>query len=153
MSQDEAKPDDFQKIKESAFRLLARRDHSAFELKQKLKQKFSLADETFQTLLSYLNNLGYMADENVLSQRWVKQWRAEGRGRQWIQGKLRTKGLPQIDLRDDENELESAKEFLKKKLSSSIEKLDYKKKAKLARSMISRGFSGPVVATLLKEIN
>jgi regulatory protein len=145
--------EDFQKIKERAFRLLARRDHSAFELKQKLKQKTQIDDETFASLYTYLKELGYMADENLLSERWAKQWRAEGRGRQWIQGKLRQKGLPAVELRDDETELESAKDFLKKKLAGSIKKLDRKKRAKLARSLISRGFSTPVVATLLKELD
>src|SRR3954462_8499047 len=109
---------DFQKIKDKALRLLARRDHSKFELKMKLRQRMKFDNATFEALIEKLQELGYLADENALSRRWIDQWRKEGRGRQWISGKLRVKGLPQVTLKDDIAEFESAQVYLARKLGT-----------------------------------
>jgi len=111
---------DFEKIKECALRLLARRDHSALELKLKLKQKLKIDSKVFDELLEHLKNLGVMAKEDDLAGRWIAEWRKSGRGRHWISGKLRTKGLPQVDLHDDEEEKEAAMTFLEKKLRGGL---------------------------------
>ena len=144
--------EEFQKLKSKALRLLAKRDHSRLELKRKLSAKSSLDQEAFNELVELLKNLGYMADEKDLASRWVKQWRSEGRGRLWISGKLREKGLPEPDLKDDDEELETARLFLDKRLrGKSITTLGFNEKMKLGRSMTSRGFSTSTVATVLKR--
>lgn len=140
------------KLKDKALRLLARRDHSEYELKQKLRTRGKFDDSTFSALIDYLKNLGYLADQNELSRRWIRQFRSEGRGRHWITGKLRTKGLPALDLRDDEEEFASARLFVAKKLRGKNPKaLKLNEKAKLSRSLVSRGFSSSVVATVMNE--
>src|ERR1700677_3027925 len=105
---------EFEKIKDRALRLLARRDHSAQELKLKLKQKLKIENNVFEELLTHFKSLGLMADESDLASRWISEWRRSGRGRHWISGKLRSKGLPQINLRDDEDEKGAATLFLEK---------------------------------------
>lgn len=146
---------EIQKTTERALRLLARRDHSAYELKTKLRRKCGreggMSDAVWGEVLASLKNAGYMADEGDLALRWVQQWRAEGRGRHWIQGKLKSKGLAAVPLRDDEEELEAAKAFIAKKTrGKTIGTLGTADKARLGRSMISRGFSSSVVASLLR---
>ena len=141
----------FEKVKERALRLLARRDHSAFELKQKLRQKLKIQNEDFENLLVYLKGHGYLAGEDDLARRWANQWRQEGRGRHWIQGKLKSKGLPPVELRDDEQETEAALIFLGKRFAGRVPScLSLKDRGKLARSLISRGFSSSLVATLIR---
>jgi regulatory protein len=143
--------DDVPKLKERALRLLARRDHSRVELRLKLRQRAKFTQETFEAVVDSLKNLGYLADERELAQRWIRQWRNEGRGRQWISGKLKSKGLPSIPLRDDASEFESAKIYLKKKLGDqTLKQLDHLERTRIARRMISRGFSIPLVSSLLR---
>jgi regulatory protein len=142
----------FDKLKDKAMRLLARRDHSERELKSKLKQRGRFSDEDFGRVLEWLKDLGYMGDEQDLAGRWIKQWRSEGRGRMWITGKLRTKGLKAPDLRDDEDEETAARTFIDKKLrGKSLSSLSFDEKAKLSRSLISRGFSTSIVATVISR--
>src|SRR5437016_4926572 len=105
----------YDQIKDRALRILARRDHSARELRLKLKQRIKIEDDKFDQLLGDLKRLGYMVDEGDLTCRWVRQWRSEGRGRYWISGKLKSKGLPVPNLKDDSEELEAARLFLSKK--------------------------------------
>ncbi len=144
-------PAEFEKVKDRALRLLARRDHSSQELKVKLKQKLKIENDVFERLLSHLKDLGLMANEGDLSQRWLAEYRREGRGRFWISGKLKTKGLPPIPLSDDDEELEAARHFLDRKLrGKALTQLSFAEKTKLSRSLVSRGFSNTLVASLLK---
>ena len=144
-------PNEIQKAKERAVRLLARRDHSAFELRAKLRQKLKVSESTWTAVLSFLKESGYMADEDDLALRWVRQWRAEGRGRHWIYGKLRSKGLATVPLNDDEEEVDAARLFVAKKIRGKTPaSLALAENAKLGRAMVSRGFSSSVVASLLR---
>ena len=142
----------FTKLKEKALRLLERRDHSRMELRFKLRQKGPFTKETFEELVSYLKDMGYLADERDLAGRWIRQWRKEGRGRQWIAGKLKSKGLPTIPLRDDSSEFESARIYLNKKSGEKkLKQLDSVERTKIARRLIARGFSIVLVSSLLKD--
>jgi regulatory protein len=135
---------------DTALRLLARRDHSIHELKTKLKQRAKITDDVFENLICHLKKMGYLADETNLAERWAKQWRSEGRGRNWICQKLKTKGLPQISFKDDDDERAAALYFLEKKLrGKKLMTLSYQDRAKLGRALVSRGFSHSLVATLL----
>lgn len=136
-------------LKDTALTILARRDHSTGELKTKLKRKFSFSDEEFRTLVTSLKEWGYLVDEKELAQRWVRHWQKEGRGHLWISAKLKAKRLPPVSISDQE-ELEAARLFIEKRLKTQSPKtLTRNEKAKLARSLNSRGFSHSVVATLL----
>jgi len=142
---------EFEKIKDRALRLLARRDHSSLELKLKLKSKLKIENSVFDELLTHLKGLGLMSNEEGLSQRWILEWRKSGRGRHWISGKLRSKGLPKVELRDDEEERAAATLFIEKKLSGkNIKELRYEERAKLGRTLVSRGFSMSLVAEIIK---
>ncbi len=144
-------PSEFEKVKDRALRLLARRDHSSLELKLKLKQKLKIENEIFDKLLAHLKDLGLMAKEEDLSRRWLAEYRREGRGRHWISGKLKMKGLPPLSLTDDEDELQAATSFLERKLRGKTpHQLSFAEKTKLSRSLVSRGFSHTLVASLLK---
>lgn len=145
-----------QKLKERAVRLLARRDHSVHELKNKLKQRrkpgdISASEDVLNVVIDALKDLGLMACEDDLSSRWAKQWRNEGRGRHWISGKLKSKGLPPLALRDDDEEFEAARHFILKRLrSKEIHSLSFQEKTRLSRSLVSRGFSHSVIASVIK---
>jgi SOS response regulatory protein OraA/RecX len=56
--------DTYEKAKERALRLLARRDHSVRELKQKLSQRLELRREDLEDLIIYLKERGYLASED-----------------------------------------------------------------------------------------
>ena len=142
----------FQKAKERALRLLAIRDHSALELRKKLKHKLQINEELWQQILTSLKELGYMAPEKDLSERWINQWRQEGRGRRWIAGKLKEKGLPVPSMNDDEDEIQAAMQFSERKCRNTEFTLsNLKGKAKLNRALMSRGFSGYVISHVLKR--
>jgi regulatory protein len=140
------------RAKDKALRLLAMRDHSAYELRNKLRQKLKITEPVWEEVLAFLKGLGFLVAETELTARWVKQWRSEGRGRYWISGKLKSKGLPQASLSDNEDEVEAARQMLRKKLrTQTLKGLSLKEKAKISRSLISRGFSSSVVAIVIND--
>ncbi len=146
-----ALPEDFEKIKNRALRILALRDHSKQELKTKLKKQFKIDDSEMEVIFDYLSQLSLLPDETDLSRRWVCQWRKEGKGRHWILAKLRSKGLFFKGLKDDDDEHETAMVFIGKKLAGkSLKDLTYEERIKLGRALVSRGFSMSLVAEIIK---
>jgi regulatory protein len=142
----------YEELRDRALRLLSRRDHSVRELKTKLKQRMSFEESDFEKVLEYLAKFNYLVSQDSLAARYVKEWRSQGKGRHWINGKLKTKGLPTANLTDDDEEREAAKSFLAKKLRlNALSKMPYAERARIGRSLISRGFSSTLVATLIHD--
>ncbi len=145
---------EFLEMREKALRILARRDHSVLELRLKLKQKVSFDSETFKNLVNQLKDNGYLAEDSELVNCYIQKWRKEGRGRQWISSKLRLKGLPQIGLQDDLDEIASARRYLEKKTgASTFRGFSQVKRTKVANALVRRGFTTNLILALIKEKN
>jgi SOS response regulatory protein OraA/RecX len=60
--------------------MLTRRDYTVFEIKQKLKLYSNFEESDFIQAIEWIKGLGYLADETILAERWVQEWRRAGRG-------------------------------------------------------------------------
>ncbi len=79
-------------VKNAAFRLLARRDHSEAELKRKLTVKFTCSD-AIQAALDQLKNESYL-DDKRFAETYISQQISNSRnGQLKIKNKLREKGI------------------------------------------------------------
>lgn len=139
--------DRLEKIKFRALGLLARRDHSRLELKRKLIQKLQVTPDEFSTLMKYLGRMGYLTDETSLAERLSKEWLTKGKGPKWIQGKLRERGLPQVQIAESTDSLKIA---LKRKLGRRrVSSLTPIEKSKLIRSLMGRGFAYEQISQII----
>ncbi len=151
-----------QQVKNKLLWRISKRDHSVFELRQKLRVKNDYTEEDFQLALEWLQKLGYLVDESVMAERLIKKYRSEGRSKKYISGKLRQKGIKtepteQEDgtigdsLTNRDGEKEAARIFLDKKLrGKQVSELDRDEKQTMMRRMTTRGFSYETVRELLK---
>ena len=135
-------------LKQKAFRLLGRRQHSAFELKLKLRQK-GYKEEFISNVikqlleLNYLNDYDYaksFAEENIKNKLW---------GQRKIEAELFKKGvnreiISQIIMEkfSDGNQIEKAVELGRKKYKSLISRnLDEDKiHSKIISFLLSKGY-------------
>lgn len=138
------------RMRNSALGSLARREHSCYELHQKLLNKFSdpqRADET----LEWVRGLGYVDDQRFAGM-FVRSAIAKGRGPERISRELQQRGVVSsvIDeaLRDNAPDwLNLAQEVLRRKFPSPAQ--DYKEKAKQMRFLQYRGFSMSHISELM----
>lgn len=131
--------------------LLAIRDHSEKEIRQKLKQR-KFSEEEIDKAVEYGRTHHWLpetADENtLLSQRFADSLHRKGKGVIYINHQLAKKGLPAIAA-DSQIELEKALRLLDNK---QVKKdLDKNEKAKLGRFLVSRGFELQIVRKALHE--
>ncbi|MBK9294350.1 MAG: regulatory protein RecX [Oligoflexia bacterium] len=140
-----------QQLKNKVLRLLTKRDHTVLEMKRKLKQYYLFNTSDFEAAIEWVKNLGYLPNEAAMATKWTQNLRSQGRGRRFIQGKLKAKGLKVENLKDDEEELAAARIFLQKKLkNNSLKELSFKDKQALMRKLTTRGFSVSVVRDLFR---
>jgi len=135
----------------TAVRLLARRDHSEWELRSKLKQKGFAADE-IDTALERVKDEGYIDDERVKTHAIEKIVREKHYGLHVIVGKLRAIGLTvsNNEVREYfplEEEWAVAERILEKQ-KAVFDKENY---PRLARLLGNRGFSQPVLSRLTEK--
>lgn len=120
----------------SALRMLVRREHSQFEIQQKLQQKdFEHAD--IQKAIALLIEQGYQSDTRF-AEAFIRMRYNQGKGPIKISLELKQRGVEQFDLSVYEWR-DRAKQVLEKKFGSEAPK-DYKEKAKRQRFLQSRGF-------------
>ena len=120
----------------SALRMLVRREHSQFEIQQKLQQKdFEHAD--IQKTIALLIEQGYQSDTRF-AEAFIRMRYNQGKGPIKISLELKQRGVEQFDLSVYEWR-DRAKQVLEKKFGSEAPK-DYKEKAKRQRFLQSRGF-------------
>jgi len=135
-------------LKQKAFRLLGRRQHSAYELKFKLKQKGyknELIDNVIDQLLesNYLNDYDFaksFAEENIKNKLW---------GKRKIEAELIKKGINREIISriinekfSDHDDIDNALELGKKKYKSLIGRNtdNDKIQTKLYSYLLSRGY-------------
>lgn len=141
----------------TAIRLLTRRDHSKYELQQKLKQR-GFQSEVIEAVILECQRLNYINDERT-AQVYISQLKRKGFGIRHIRLALKKKRLSgdHIEKIISENsseidERENANRILQKKMETfNREEDDKKRKDKIYRFLYSRGFSKTVIVELIRR--
>ena len=147
--------DGYQKAMNSAARILARRDHTKFELSQKLKLR-NFSEDIIHKVLSECERLHYLDDERT-SLIFLDQVKRRGYGSLRIRHEFRKKGLRgdlfEKILKDgcsEDDDRVNAKRVLLKKMKSFDREIDgRKRKEKMYRFLNSRGFPDAVISELI----
>lgn len=126
--------------------LLARRDHSERELRQKLRRR-EFSSEEIERALEKARTQNWMADPEKLAERWAEQLHRKSKGIHYINSSLSEKGLPPV-ARDESLELEKALKLIKNKYSD-FSNFSREEKAKAARFLASRGFDSTTVRKVM----
>jgi regulatory protein len=126
-----------------AIGLLARREYSRLELRNKLKPLSEGVDA--EQVLERLSESGYQSDERFADS-FVRMRVGQGHGLNRIRFDLKAKGIKSDMLEAilEQNELDwfaLAAELYQRKYAFSKQNLDYKERAKRVRFMSQRGFS------------
>jgi len=134
-------------IRNTAFDILARREHTRLELTRKLKAK-DFTESEIEDILEYLIHEGLQSDERY-AESYVQMRRRRGYGPLKIKQELQQRGVP-LDLVDayvdfyDEVWLETACQAYEKKYGGKV--LDSpNERAKRMRFLQSRGFTGDII--------
>ena len=124
-------------------RYLALRDHSRFELQQKLAKKFEAT--LVQQVLADAD--GLIPPEEVIAERAEKAFRGRLKSHRYIEGQLRKRRLP-VPAPNSELEKETARELLEKKFGD-LSALSYDEKGKAYRFMKYRDFDDRTIRMVL----
>lgn len=128
--------------------MLARRDHSALEIRQKLRTK-GFTPEDIQTIILEVSQSGYLS-ESRFTEHYIRWRRGKGFGPERIMLELQTRGITaemiaeQIDITDNAwfNE---ARHVWQKHFRGKMPQ-DFKDKAKQMRFLQYRGFTREQIA-------
>ena len=133
---------DYPSVKNAALGLLARREHSEYELRTKLKQKFPVDEELLNTLVAELVGLNYLSDERF-AEMYVRVRQSKGFGRERVMRDLQEKGisseLASNCIEQIDTWLETATHVWQKKFCVPAE--DYKSRMKQMQFLRYRGFT------------
>jgi regulatory protein len=140
-----------------AVRLLARRDHTRFEIRQKLRQRGFGSDDILAAVAE-CERLNYIDDRRT-ARVYIGQLVRRGFGFRRIAVELKKKGLQGKRIEDileqqqsEIDEREIARRVLQKKIKSFEREVDRKKRRdKLYRFLDYRGFSRSLISELLRE--
>jgi regulatory protein len=136
-----------EKAEKKAYRLLALRGHSEKELREKLRQG-GFAESLIAGVIAKCRELGYLDDRKFARQRARELAVNRLVGDRRIAADLREKGIPDAvcreaiaEVRDEIGEEEAIDRILRKKrLGAAIAGMEGREKARLARSLLGRGF-------------
>ena len=126
-----------------AVRLLAQREHSRFELAQKIRQRLECDSDTLDQALDKLQEMGYLDDARYAAA-FIRSSVSRGRGPQRISYELREHGVDnaiasQALAEADVDWHVLASEQREKKFGREIP-ADYKERARQSRFLAGRGF-------------
>jgi len=141
----------------TALRILTPRDHSKYELVQKLKQR-GFSREVIDDAISSCERFDYINDERT-AQVYIRQLKRKGYGKKRIRLELNKKGLKGTRLQSildqsvsETDEQEGAERILKKNIKRfEREKDAIKRRDKIYRFLHARGFSQGVIAETIKR--
>ncbi|MDE1460365.1 regulatory protein RecX [Spartinivicinus poritis] len=142
-----------QKIRQAALRLLARREHSAQELKQKLKSR-TFAGEQVELVLEELREADYLSDQRA-AEMIFRRCIEKKLGPKRIQLEMQQKGIDQslveqvLQANQDIDWLQLASIALAKKFNPEPAANDLPLMAKKQRYLIQRGFDFEVIQQAL----
>jgi regulatory protein len=142
-----------QSVRETAMNLLARREHSTQELRDKLLAR-GFEDDEIMPALQTLSQEGLLSDERF-TESFIHSRMERGSGPVKIRAELRQRGVADevianwLDERDHAW-LERAEAVRCKKFGSALP-VDYKEKARQARFLQYRGFSAEQTRHVLRD--
>ena len=140
-------PESAAELKTRALRLLARREHSRDELARKLSP-YAESREALETVLDFLVSKKSLSNERFAEVR--ANWLARKYGAAKIRQDLTSKGVA-VELADrvtsDLEEMDKARAILARKYSAPATTRE--ERAKRARFLQGRGFSGDVIRGLV----
>jgi regulatory protein len=145
------------KAMNTAVRILTHRDHSKYELKQKLQQR-GFASEVIDTVITECERLNYI-DDNRTAHVYISQLKRKCFGKRRIRMALKKKRLSGaviekilLENYSEAEEHENAGKLLEKKMEIFNREEDSKKRRdKIYRFLYSRGFHKDVIADLIRD--
>ena len=147
----------YRKAFDTALRLLTRREHSKYEITQKLKQR-GFSPEVIEKTISECERFDYISDERT-ARVLIRQMIRKGYGAKRIRlemgmKRLRSNSIQRIlsESVSEADEREGAEHILKKHIKKFERENDLKKKKeKIYRFLYSRGFSQEIISQLMKK--
>ena len=147
-----------QQAMNSAVRILTHRDHSRYELKQKLQQR-GFGNKIIETVIAECERLNYIDDRRT-ARLYVLQLKRKCFGKRYIRMALKKKRLGGTEIENillqnysEADERENAGRLLEKKSKTFERESDPSKKSdKIYRFLYSRGFGTAVIRDLVKSL-
>ena len=128
--------------------LLARRDHSERELRQKLRRYHETSD--VNQAIQYATDRGWLRPAEELSKIFAEQLDRQKKSSRMINHRLRQKGLPSRPV-ETEAELEKARQLIDNRLARLARPVDSALRKKLGRFLLGRGFAPGIVRKVIYE--
>ncbi|MGD8665275.1 MAG: regulatory protein RecX [Desulfobacterales bacterium] len=149
----------YRQVLNTAVRILTTRDHSKYELIQKLRQR-GCAAEISDAVIARCEDLGYI-DDHRTARVYILQLKRRCFGRRYVRMALKKKhlmgaGIEKILVEHypGEDEYEHAGRLLEKKKKTFAREADPKKRSdRIYRFLHSRGFSPSVISGLIGGLN
>jgi regulatory protein len=136
---------DFARALDAVTRLLANRDHSRHELEQKLSRRFD--QEVVSKILAHVDECGWIPPNEQLAARAALSLQNKMKSQRYIEAHLRKRKLP-LPPRDDEKEVESARQLIERKFGNPRE-LSFDDRVKAIRFLKFRGFNSRSIGLVL----
>lgn len=142
----------------TAVRILSHRDHSKYELKQKL-QKRGIESNVIDAVIAECERLNYINDPRT-ARVYIRQLKRKCFGRRYVRMALKKKRLGGAAIKNilqelytDEEEYEYAGRLLRRKIKSFEREADLKKRRqKMYRFLYTRGFSSVRISDLIRNM-
>ena len=147
-----------QQAMNTAVRILTNRDHSKYELKQKLQQR-GFGSKAINTVISECERLNYINDKRT-AHVYISQLKRKCFGKRYIRMALRKKRLSGAAIEKilSENypavdEYAHAGRLLEKRMKTFARETDLRKRSdKIYRFLYSRGFKTEIIADLMRNL-
>ena len=134
-----------------ALDLVSRREHSRYELMQKLDKRYPNTTPIIEDVLDKLETNKILDDERF-AEMYLNSRARKGFGPKKIEMELNSRKVDSLFISNAieayENWLENAQKVLKKKFKDQ-KPVDYQSKMKQKQFLFSRGFSAPIIDKLL----
>jgi regulatory protein len=145
-------------VMNTAVRILTHRDHSKYELKQKLQRR-SFENKVIETVIAECERLDYINDHRT-AHLYILQLKRKCFGRRYIRMALKKKRLSGAVAENllqenypEADERKNAGKLLEKKSETfESEKNLKKRREKMYRFLYSRGFSKDVISKLMRDL-
>ena len=148
----------YQQAMNTAVRILANRDHSKYELKQKLRQR-GFTRKVIDTVMLKCERFNYINDSRT-ARVYISQLKRKCFGKRYIRMALKKKRLNGTAIENilqenysDADELEKAGKLLEKKMEAFEREADQKKRReKMYRFLYARGFKTEIIIDLIRNL-
>lgn len=152
METTEEKELEYRKAFDRLTRYLAQRDHSRFELEQKLLRFYT--PELVANVIKDADARGWIAPDEDIATRAALAYERKLKSRAYIEGQLRKRRLPvPFGYQDENSELNKARLLIERKFGSldQLSSLSFADRARIFRYLKNRGFSDRWIRQVLNE--